>query len=71
MVDEALTKGAKLVCGGSKHEVGDLHYKPTILTETTSDMSVVKEEIFGPIVSIKKFDTEDVRLKSDKYFTID
>ena len=62
MVDEALSKGAKLVSGGSKHHIGDLQYKPTILTEVTTDMSLVAEEVFGPVISIKKFETEEVRL---------
>ena len=60
MVDEALAKGAKLVSGGSKHDIGDLQYKPTILTEVTKDMSLVGEEVFGPVISIKKFETEEV-----------
>ena len=64
MVDEALTKGAKLVCGGAKHDIGELYYKPTILTETTTEMSLIQEEIFGPVVSIIKFDTEEVKLIS-------
>ena len=64
MVDEALSKGAKLVSGGSKHHIGDLQYKPTILTEVTTDMSLVAEEVFGPVISIKKFETEEVRTAS-------
>jgi len=62
MVDEAISKGAKLVCGGSAHEMGGLFYKPTILTDTTSDMSLIQEEIFGPVISIRKFSTEQEAL---------
>jgi len=62
MVDEALSKGAKLVTGGSKHDIGDLQYKPTILTDVTADMSLVGEEVFGPVISIKKFETEEEAL---------
>ena len=60
MVDEALAKGAKLISGGSKHHVGDLQYKPTILTNVTNDMSLMREEVFGPVISINKFETEEV-----------
>ena len=60
MVDEALAKGAKLISGGSKHHVGDLQYKPTILTNVTNDMSLMREEVFGPVISITKFETEEV-----------
>ena len=70
MVDEALSKGAKLVSGGSKHHIGDLQYKPTILTEVTTDMSLVAEEVFGPVISIKKFETEEVRLLLKMFFSI-
>merc|ERR1712108_40901 len=63
MVDEALSKGAKLVSGGSKHHIGDLQYKPTILTEVTTDMSLIAEEVFGPVISIKKFETEEEALE--------
>ena len=70
MVDEALSKGAKLVSGGSKHHIGDLQFKPTILTEVTTDMSLVAEEVFGPVISIKKFETEEVRLLLKMFFSI-
>ena len=63
MVEDAKAKGAKVVIGGGKHDAGDLFYKPTILTETTSEMNLVKEEVFGPVVSIRKFKTEEEALE--------
>ncbi len=59
MVDEASAKGAKTLLGGGADPVGNLFYKPTIITELTSDMEAYKEEIFGPVISIMKFDTEE------------
>ena len=67
MVDEAMSKGATLVTGGGKHPVGDLFYKPTILTDVTNDMECFQDEVFGPVVSIAKFQTEDEALKIGKY----
>ena len=62
MVEEAITKGAKVVTGGSKHEMGDLFYRPTILTEVTADMECVYDEIFGPIAAIQRFSAEEEAL---------
>ena len=59
MVDEAISKGAKLITGGSKHEIGDLFYKPTILTDVNNQMECVNDEIFGPVVAIQRFKSED------------
>ena len=60
MVDEAASKGAKVVMGGGKHSAGDLFYQPTILTDVNKDMELYKEEIFGPVLSLIKFETEEV-----------
>jgi succinate-semialdehyde dehydrogenase len=62
MVNEAVEKGANVVSGGSKHDMGDLFYKPTILTDVTTDMLCFKDEIFGPVLSIARFATEDEAL---------
>lgn len=60
MVDTAVAQGAKVVMGGAKHDIGELYYKPTLLTDITRDMEMFKEEIFGPVVSVIKFQTEEV-----------
>jgi aldehyde dehydrogenase (NAD+) len=48
-VDDAVAKGAKVLCGG-KHK--DLFFEPTILTNVTRDMKVMREETFGPIAPV-------------------
>lgn len=69
-----INEGAKLLCGGSRiMERGlDKGYfvEPTIFTEVTSDMRIVKEEIFGPVLVIQRFDTEQeaVRLANDTVY---
>ena len=60
MVDDAQGKGAKLVMGGGNDPVGKLFYKPTILTDLSSDMDLYKEEIFGPVISLLRFQDEEV-----------
>ncbi|XP_023346024.1 succinate-semialdehyde dehydrogenase, mitochondrial isoform X2 [Eurytemora carolleeae] len=62
MVEDARKGGAELVMGGEPHPAGGLFYKPTILTQVTEDMSLFKEEIFGPVVSVKTFKTEEEAL---------
>lgn len=51
-VNEAISQGARLVCGGERH--GAI-YTPTILDETSPEMLVVKDEIFGPAVALSYF----------------
>lgn len=57
-VKDALSKGAKIVVGGERvGKVGN-YYKPTLLTNVKKDMRVWKEEVFGPVLPIVKFRTE-------------
>ena len=62
IVREAIKNGAKLECGGSKHDKGNLFYKPTILTNVNKNSEIFKEEIFGPVLAIARFDTEEEAL---------
>jgi succinate-semialdehyde dehydrogenase/glutarate-semialdehyde dehydrogenase len=58
-VDDARAKGANIVLGGNKHELGHCFYEPTLITDITGDMRIAREEIFGPIAAIQTFETED------------
>jgi gamma-glutamyl-gamma-aminobutyraldehyde dehydrogenase len=60
-VDEARAGGARVAGGGRRilAETGGWFVEPTILDEVTPDMAVAREEIFGPVVSVIPFDTED------------
>ena len=61
LVDDAVAKGAKLVCGGSRPTelpVG-YYFAPTVLTDVTPQMRVMREEPFGPIAPITTFATYD------------
>ena len=48
-----------MVVGGARSEVGDLFFQPTVLTGVTNDMKVAKEETFGPLAPLFKFETEE------------
>ena len=58
-IDDAVGKGAKVVAGGSRSDIGNCFIEPTILTEVNSDMRVFSEEIFGPVAPIFKFSNEE------------
>lgn len=55
--------GAKVVTGGERHGNEGYFIQPTIFSDVTEDMKIVKEEIFGPVCSISKFKTEDEAIK--------
>lgn len=58
-VEDALAKGAKIAVGGKPASIGGLFFEPTILTDVTPDMRVFREEIFGPILPVMKFSSEE------------
>ncbi len=57
-IADALAKGATLALGGKRHALGGLFFEPTLLTGVTSEMRVAREETFGPVAPLFKFDTE-------------
>ncbi len=58
-IADAVKRGAKVAVGGKPHEKGGLFFQPTILTGVTSEMTVAREETFGPVAPLFKFDTEE------------
>jgi acyl-CoA reductase-like NAD-dependent aldehyde dehydrogenase len=60
-VNEAVEQGAELVTGGKRE--GQV-YSPTVLTDVTPDMKVCKEEVFGPVITVERYETfEDALAK--------
>ncbi len=57
-VADAVAKGAKVARGGKRHSLGGTFYEPTVLTDVTPAMSVAREETFGPVAPLFRFDTE-------------
>ena len=57
-IEDAVSKGARVITGGQPHELGGTFFQPTILADATPDMMVAQEETFGPVAPIFKFDTE-------------
>ncbi len=57
-IDDALTKGARLVCGGKRHGLGGTFFEPTVLADVTPGMAVAREETFGPGAPLFRFQDE-------------
>ncbi|HEX3911958.1 MAG TPA: NADP-dependent succinate-semialdehyde dehydrogenase [Steroidobacteraceae bacterium] len=57
-IADALAKGAHIAMGGKRHALGGSFFEPTILTNVTPRMLVAREETFGPVAPLFKFDTE-------------
>jgi betaine-aldehyde dehydrogenase len=66
-VAAGLAEGAVLRCGGHRVEGDGFFYRPTVLDECKQGMRVVREESFGPVLTVERFTTEDeaVRLAND------
>jgi succinate-semialdehyde dehydrogenase/glutarate-semialdehyde dehydrogenase len=58
-IADAVSHGAKVISGGAPHPLGGLFFEPTILTDVTSAMKVAREETFGPVAPIFRFETEE------------
>jgi acyl-CoA reductase-like NAD-dependent aldehyde dehydrogenase len=66
-VSDALQKGASLLTGGKRIQREGYYFEPTVLTNVNHDMSVMKDETFGPVIGIMKVknDEEAVQLMQD------
>ena len=69
-ISDALAKGAVLLAGGTRHELGGTFFTPTLLGNVTSAMNIAREETFGPVAPLFKFDTEEqaIQMANDTEF---
>ena len=63
ILEDALSKGAKILLGGIKHNYGDSFVEPTIVTNISDNMLICSTEIFGPVAAIYSFDDEKEIIK--------
>jgi succinate-semialdehyde dehydrogenase/glutarate-semialdehyde dehydrogenase len=57
-VADAVQKGAKIALGGKRHALGGTFFEPTVLTDVTPAMLAAREETFGPVAPLFRFETE-------------
>lgn len=55
---DAIGHGARIVVGGSRHQLGGTFFAPTVIANATADMKVAREETFGPLAPVFRFATE-------------
>ncbi|MCY0148613.1 NAD-dependent succinate-semialdehyde dehydrogenase [Hoeflea sp. G2-23] len=69
-VQDAVSKGARVLTGGNRSNVGGNFYEPTVLTGVKAGMKILTEETFGPVAPIIEFDTVDeaIALANDTEF---
>ncbi len=61
-VADALAKGARVLTGGRRHALGGTFYEPTVIVGVTTEMKCAREETFGPVAPLFRFDTEEQAL---------
>ncbi len=69
-ISDASQKGGRVVTGGKRHELGGSFFQPTVIADAKPEMRFMKEEIFGPVAPVFRFETEDeaVELANDTEF---
>jgi succinate-semialdehyde dehydrogenase/glutarate-semialdehyde dehydrogenase len=69
-VADATSKGAKIVTGGHRHALGGTFFEPTVLTGVTAAMMLAREETFGPVAPLFRFNTEQeaIEMANDTEF---
>jgi succinate-semialdehyde dehydrogenase / glutarate-semialdehyde dehydrogenase len=67
---DALAGGAKVIAGGSRHALGGAFFEPTVVSGVTRDMTIAREETFGPVMPLVRFETEDevIAMANDTVF---
>jgi succinate-semialdehyde dehydrogenase/glutarate-semialdehyde dehydrogenase len=63
LVQDAVSKGAKVLCGGDRIDGPGYFFEPTVLTDVPDDARLLREEIFGPVAPVKGFATDDEALR--------
>ncbi len=66
-VEDAVAHGAKVIVGGKPHALGGLFFEPTVLAPCNANMKIAREETFGPVAPLFRFETEEevIRLAND------
>jgi len=69
-IADATRKGARIVVGGHRHALGGTFFEPTLLVDVTPEMAVAREETFGPLAPLFKFETEQqaIEMANDTEF---
>ena len=69
-IQDAVSKGGQVLLGGKRHALGRTFFEPTVLVDVTPQMKVAKEETFGPLAPLFRFETDDeaIQMANDTEF---
>jgi succinate-semialdehyde dehydrogenase/glutarate-semialdehyde dehydrogenase len=69
-IEDAVSKGARVVVGGKRHALGGTFFEPTVLAGVDLNMAVAREETFGPVAPLFRFhdEAEAIRMANDTEF---
>ena len=69
-IADAVGKGAKVLVGGKRHELGQTFFEPTVLSHVTPDMLVARNETFAPLAPVFQFSTDEeaIQMANDTEF---
>jgi succinate-semialdehyde dehydrogenase/glutarate-semialdehyde dehydrogenase len=69
-IQDAVSHGACILVGGKRHALGQTFFEPTVLADVTSQMKVAREETFGPLAPLFRFESDEdaIRLANDTEF---
>ncbi len=63
-IADAVSKGARVLAGGNRHELGGSFFQPTVLADVTGESIIACDETFGPVAPLFRFGTEEELLKA-------
>jgi succinate-semialdehyde dehydrogenase / glutarate-semialdehyde dehydrogenase len=69
-VQDAVSQGARVLLGGKRHALGQTFFEPTVLADVTPKMKVAREETFGPVAPLFRFQTDEqaIQMANDTEF---
>jgi succinate-semialdehyde dehydrogenase/glutarate-semialdehyde dehydrogenase len=69
-IADATARGASIVTGGARHELGRTFFQPTVLANATTEMAIAREETFGPVAPLFRFrdEAEAIAMANDTEF---
>jgi succinate-semialdehyde dehydrogenase / glutarate-semialdehyde dehydrogenase len=69
-IQDAVSQGASVLLGGKRHALGQTFFEPTVLGDVTPKMKIAREETFGPVAPLFRFETDEqaIQLANDTEF---
>jgi succinate-semialdehyde dehydrogenase / glutarate-semialdehyde dehydrogenase len=69
-IKDAVSKGGRVLLGGKRYALGQTFFQPTVLADVTLQMKVAKEETFGPLAPLFRFETDQqaIEMANDTEF---